>query len=145
MSEEKRELLGLKGRLAHFESALRLIGGANATGAIAAGAAFHAFSQNAAVQDSVKTAAILFLFGIFTFVIGYAGLFLTTLDIEHSLYKNDEPLWPEYLFWKPTKSAEEYRKAAQREFIVAVFVGLASFVLFFAGLAHVLTMAIRLQ
>jgi hypothetical protein len=38
MTETKPERLGLRGRLAHFESGLRLLGGANATGAIAAGA-----------------------------------------------------------------------------------------------------------
>jgi hypothetical protein len=37
MSDEKPERLGLRGRLAHMESGLRLLGGANATGAIAAG------------------------------------------------------------------------------------------------------------
>jgi len=87
--------LGLRGRLANFESTLRLLGGSNATGAIAAGAAFHAFEKNADVQSAVKTAAVLFLFGIFTFVIGYAGLFLTTHDIDHSLHQKDEPTWPD--------------------------------------------------
>lgn len=144
MTDTKSERLGGRGRIAQFESALRLLGGANATGAIAAGAAFHAFAQNADVQSSVKLAAILFLFGIFTFVFAYAFLFFTTFDIEHSLYKIDEPTWPEYLFWKPTKSAEDYRKTAKREFIVATFSGLASFVCFLVGLASVLLMAIHL-
>jgi hypothetical protein len=145
MSEIKSsERLGLRGRLAHFESTLRLLGGANATGAIAAGAAFHAFEKNADVQSAVKTAAVLFLFGIFTFVIGYVGLFLATHDIDHSLHQKDEPTWPEYLFWIPTKSAEEYRKAAKREFIVTIFGGLASFILFLIGLAYVLMMAAQL-
>jgi hypothetical protein len=145
MTETKSERLGLKGRIAHLESALRLIGGANATGAIAAGAAFHAFAQNADVQSSVKLAAVLFLFGIFTFVIAYMGLFMMTLDIEHSLHKEGDETWPEYLFWKPAKSAAEYRAAAKKEFGVAIFVGLASFVCFFVGLASVLMMAIHLQ
>jgi hypothetical protein len=144
MADTKSERLGLRGRLAHFESALRLLGGANATGAIAAGAAFHAFAQNADVQSSVKVAAVLFLFGIFTFVIAYMFLFFTTLDIEHSLYKSGKSTWPEYLFWKPTKSAEDYREAAKREFIAATFSGLASFVFFLVGLGKVLMMAIHL-
>jgi hypothetical protein len=145
VTDTKSERLGLKGRMAHFESALRLIGGANATGAIAAGAAFHAFAQNAGVQSSVKAAAILFLSGIFTFLIAYFFLFFTTLDIENALYKGEKSTWPEYLFWKPEKSAEDYRKAAEREFIVASFAGLASFVCFTVGLASVLWMTINLQ
>jgi hypothetical protein len=82
----------------------------------------------------MKAAAVLFLFGIATFVIAYAFLFLTTHDVDHSLHKDGEPTWPEYLFWVPTKSAEEYRKQAKRELVVTMFSGLASFVLFFAGL-----------
>jgi hypothetical protein len=145
MSEEKPERLGLRGRLAHFESTLRLLGGANATGAIAAGAAFHAFEKNVDVQNAVKTAAILFLFGVFTFATAYAFLFFTTHDIDHSMHADGKPTWPDYLTWVPTKSAEEYRKQAKWEFIVAMFSGLASCVLFFSGLGFILAMAIHLQ
>ena len=54
------------------ELALKLLGGANATGALAAGAAYHAFATNAAAQSSIKLAAGLFLFGIFAFAHAYA-------------------------------------------------------------------------
>jgi uncharacterized membrane protein YhaH (DUF805 family) len=134
MSEEKPERLGLRGRLAHLESTLRLLGGANATGAIAAGAAFHAFDKNMDVQNAVKVAAVLFLFGIFTFAVAYASLFMATHDIDHSLHKEGEATWPEFLFWVPTKSPEQYKKQAKWEFIVAMLSGLASFVFFFVGL-----------
>jgi hypothetical protein len=145
MGEEKPERLGLRGRLAHIESTLRLLGGANATGAIAAGAAYHAFDKNVDVQDAMKSAGVLFLFGVAAFVIAYAFLFFTTHDVDHSLYKEGEPTWPEYLFWVPTKSTEEYRKQAKRELVVTIFGGLASFVLFFTGLGVILTMAVHLQ
>jgi hypothetical protein len=145
MSEEKSERLGLRGRLAHIESTLRLLGGANATGAIAAGVAFHAFENNTDVQNAVKVAAILFLFGIFTFAIAYAFLAMTILDVDHSLYKEGAETWPEYLFWVPNKRAEEYKKAAYREFVVVAFGLLASFVLFMIGLGFILSMALRLQ
>jgi hypothetical protein len=85
MSDQER--LGLRGRLAHMESALRLLGGANATGAIAGGVALHAFESNVEIQSAVKLAAVLFLFGIFTFVLAYAAFFLTIEDIDHSLHK----------------------------------------------------------
>ena len=145
MSDEKPKRLGLRGRLASFESTLRLLGGANATRAIAAGAAFHAFDKNMDVQNAVKGAAVLFLFGIFTFVIAYAFLFFTIHDIDHSMHKEGESTWPEYLFWVPNKSAEEYKKAAYREYIVTFFGILASFVLFMSGLGFILTMAVHLQ
>jgi hypothetical protein len=69
MTETKSERLGLRGTLTLFESALRLLGAANATGAITAGAALHAFAQEAAapVQNGVKLAVLLFLCGVFAF------------------------------------------------------------------------------
>jgi hypothetical protein len=145
MSDEKPERLGLRGRLAHIESTLRLLGGANATGAIAAGVAFHTFENNADVQNAVKFAAILFLLGIVTFAIAYGFLFLTTHDIDHSFHKEGEPTWPEYLFWVPDKSSEKYKEAAYREFVVVGFGLLVSFVLFMVALSVILWMAIHLQ
>jgi hypothetical protein len=143
MTETDR--LGLRGRLASLESTIRLLGGANTTGAIAAGAAYHAFEKNAEIQNAVLTAAVFFLFGILTFVFAYAALFFTTHDIDHSMYKEGEPSWPEYLFWKPTKTAEEYKTAAKRELTVTVFGALASFVLFMFGLYFVLSMAVQFK
>lgn len=139
------EQLGLRGILTYYESLLRLIGGANATGAIAAGAALHAFADNADLQSSVKLAGVLFLFGVFTFAIALMVLFVATFEIDHALHKPDEPTWPTYLFWVPQKSVDEYRKEAQRMLVIGSFVGLASFALFMSGLASVLIMAVRLQ
>jgi hypothetical protein len=145
MSEKNTERLGLRGRLAHLESALRLLGGANATGAIAGGVAFHAFETNAEIQSAVRSAAVLFLFGIFTFTIAYAALFIATDDIDRSMHKPGDETWPEYLFWIPSKSPEQYKTTGKWEFTVAIFGGLASFVLFLCGLAAILFMAIHLQ
>jgi|ERR1700730_14799386 len=145
MSDEKPERLGLRGRLAHIESTLRLLGGANATGAIAAGVAFHTFEKNVDVQNAVKTAAVLFLFGIFAFTVAYVALFQATEDIDHSMHKSDEETWPEYLFWVPTMSAEKYKTQVKREFVFTILGGLLSFVFFLTGLLWILNMAIHLQ
>jgi hypothetical protein len=67
------------------------------------------------------------------------------LKIDYSMYKQGEETWPEYLFWVPTRSAEEYKARAQRVFGVALFIGLASFVLFIVGLAIILFMASNFQ
>jgi hypothetical protein len=93
----------------------------------------------------LKAAAVLFLFGIFPSLVAYAFLFFTIEDVDHSLHKEGEETWPEYLFWVPTKSAEEYKKAAYREFVVTGFGLLASFVLFTVGLWFILSMVLRMQ
>jgi hypothetical protein len=141
MGDEKNDRLGLRGRLAHMESALRLLGGANATGAIAAGVAFHTFENNADIHNAMKASLSLFLFGVFAFTIAYAALFVATEDIDRSMHKQGEETWPEYLFWVPTKSAEEYKTMVKWEFGVALFSGLASFSIFIVGLAVILAMA----
>jgi uncharacterized membrane protein YhaH (DUF805 family) len=143
MTENRDDRFGWRARFAHFESTLRLLGGANTTGAITAGAAFHAFEKNLDVQGSVKVAAVLFLFGIFTFVISYATLFMAIHDIDHSL-EEGKPNWPEDLFWAPTKSAEDYRKSAKLQFGVSMLAALASFILLFVGLGMVVMMGARL-
>ena len=144
-AEEKPERLGLRGRIAHIESAMRLLGGANTTGAIAAGAAFHAFEKNLEVQNAVATAAVLFLFGIFAFIFAYIFWFMTIDYIDQSLHKEGEPTWPEHLWWVPSKSAEEYKKTAYWHFVGAAVVSLASFILFIIGFAYILVMATRLK
>jgi hypothetical protein len=144
MADEKSDKLGLRGRLAHIESTLRLLGGANATAALAAGAALHAFENNAYVLGTLKVVAALFLLGVFAFVVSYVGLFTATHDIDHSLYKESEPTWPEYLWWRPLKTAEGYRKAALREFAISALGALVSFIVFVSGLGIILSLAARL-
>jgi hypothetical protein len=141
MGDEKNDRLGLRGRLAHMESALRLLGGANATGAIAAAVAFHTFESHADIQNAVKTAVVLFLFGVFAFAIAYTALFFTTEEIDRSMHKQGEETWPEYLFWVPTKSAEEYKTMVKWMLGIALFGGLASFSFFIVGLLVILAMA----
>ena len=145
MGDDKDNRLGLRGKLAHMELALRLLGGANATGAIATGIAFHTFENNADIQIAMKTAVVLFLFGVFTFTIAYAALFLATDVIDYSMHKQGEETWPEYLFWVPDKSAEEYKTMAKWEFGIALFGGLASFSIFIVGLLVILAMATHFQ
>ena len=107
--------------------------------------ALHAFEKNTDIQNAVKTAAVLFLFGIVAFTLAYAGLFIATEDIDRSLHTKDGPTWPEYLWWEPKKTPEQHKKAALRAFAVAVFGGLASFLLFSLGLSAILSMAIELK
>jgi hypothetical protein len=95
-------------------------------GLLQAAVAFHTFESHADIQTAVNTAIILFLLGIFTFTIAYMALFIATDNIDHSMHKQGEETWPEYLFWVPDKSAEEYKTMAKWEFGIALFGGMAS-------------------
>jgi hypothetical protein len=132
--------LGLRGTLTLFESALRLIGGANATGAIAAGAAYHAFAGKAEVQASIKWAATLFLIGVFAFTLSYASWFMTSLDFDRSLTEKGgfDDLFP------PVRSREHYRKSGKITFFMTLAFGIASFGCFLFGLGDAITMVTRL-
>jgi hypothetical protein len=143
-SGTKSERLGLRGTFAFFESALRLVGGANATGAIAAGVAFHAFAQNADMQWSVKAAAVSFLFGIFAFIFGYMLLLISALHMNFSLYERDEKGGPDQVLWARKDSPEEYRERAKKEFWRAQIVGFVSFICFLGGLSSALALAVSL-
>ncbi len=143
MTETKSERLGLRGLLALTDSALRLLGGANATGAIAAGAAFHALEKYGDAQRAVKWAAIAFLFGILSFVVGYVGWYVATLEIDMSLRKVDEP-GPEEIFLISHKSVEDHRRHARGNFILMSFAGLCSFVCFILGLGIVINSVVAL-
>jgi hypothetical protein len=66
------ERLGIRGTLTLVENALKLLGGANATGALAVGVAYHTFSASTSNQTTVKVAGILFLIGVALFAVAYA-------------------------------------------------------------------------
>lgn len=110
-----------------------MLGAANATGAITAGAAFHAFPQATSALNMVKLAAILFLCGIFTFVIAYIFWFVTTVEMDHSLHNPDEAVGPEQIFWVRDKTVKEYRESGKKKFIGAAISGLVSFIFFIGG------------
>ena len=141
MTETKPERLGVRGQLALCESALRLLGAANATGVIAAGAAFHALEKYGHVLWYVKQAAICFLFGVLTFVVGYVCWFWAAVDMDLSLREPDDPEEP--LLVKP-KSAKEHRRASKRGFNFMLVAGAVSFCFFLLGLIVVMMVSVRL-
>ena len=144
MTDTKLERLGLRGILALFESGLRLLGGANTTGAIASGAAFHAFAGTADAQNAVKVSGLLFLFGIFAFIIAYVCWFLLAFEVEQSL-RDPTATEAEKIFWSAQiRGAEEYRRTARRYFMGTVFIGLVSFTFLMAGFGKLLSMAVHL-
>src|SRR5215470_14144629 len=94
MGEEKPERLGVKGTLALYESALRLLGAANATGLLSAGAAFYVFDKN----TDLKVMAVIFLVGIIAFGVGYIFWVIVNIDLDHALQGSGDDARVETLF-----------------------------------------------
>jgi hypothetical protein len=135
------ERLGVRGTFAIYDATLRLLGGANTTGALTAGVAFHAFEANPNIQGSMKTTAVLFLAGVLMFTIAYIGWFTTIFYIDFTMREIGEPA-PEDLWFPRVKTFEQNRKDARIGFLVMVLAGLASFALFMFGLGQVLLLGL---
>jgi hypothetical protein len=82
---KESERLGARGTLTLVENALKLLGGANATGALSVGVAYHTFSANTSHQTTIKVAGILFLLGVALFVVAYVLWFMTSIEWDQSL------------------------------------------------------------
>jgi hypothetical protein len=143
MADTKSDRLGVRGTLALIESALKLVGGANATGALSAGVAYHAFIANQLIQQSVARAGVLFLFGVFFFMVAYLCWFFTSVEMDLSLRVKGEE-GPEEALFKGVKTPERSRTSAQRAFLMCAISGAASFSFFALGLALVLQLGIKL-
>jgi hypothetical protein len=139
MSDHRR--LDLKGVFDVYQSTLRLIGAANATGAITAGAAFHALDKTPEAQQFIKVEALIFLMGVLFFAASYAGLFIALAQINNYLaatQTTERTEW-EKIFIGPAKDTpDKYLSEAKTSWIGAVLFGLCSFALFMAGLLFVL-------
>ena len=136
--------LGLRGTFNLIESTLRIIGGANATGALASGAAFHAFHGNVDAQLYIKTAGVLFLLGVIAFCVAFAGCFCSAVEADKSL-RLDEGAGAEKILWpNETGTVEEIQKQARNHFIIAMLSGLFSAAFFLFGLLSAIGLALRL-
>jgi hypothetical protein len=142
MAEEKPERLGVKGTLALFESALRLLGAANATGFLATGAAFHAFGSHPALTGI----AAFFLLGLVTFMVEYGAWFFINLDLDRAFQKSKDDPRLDALFPRiKKKSAEDILKGVRRSAGVMYMTGLFSFVFFGLGLLLVAQFVLSLE
>ena len=89
MSDKKSERLGLRGVLNLIESTLKLIGGANATGAITAGAALHTLGQKEEMLGSIQFAAVVFLLGLTFFAVAYMFWVMTSIEMDNVVRADD--------------------------------------------------------
>jgi hypothetical protein len=138
MADPRSDRLGLRGTLTLIESAFRLVGGANATGLLASGVAYHAFSTNVDAQGTIKWTAVLFLVGVMSFTVSYVLWLMASVELDQSLGPGENELF------RTTKSPEEHRKTGMSFFVVSVFLALASFVCFVLGPLGALRLATKL-
>jgi hypothetical protein len=142
MSDDKR--LRLKGLLEFYAATLRIVGAANATGAIASGVAFQAFEKLPGAQPAIKNIAIAFLLGVFAFAISHLALFLTQMEMNLYFMGSKKLTEWEKIFWVVSKPRRTYLLSAKKDLIVGIFAGLGSFVLFLFGLGLAITFALGL-
>ena len=141
MGEEKPERLGVKGTLALYGSALRLLGAANTTGLIAAGAAFHVFDKN----TDLRVMAVIFLVGIIAFGVGYIFWVSVNIDLDHALQESGDDTRVETLFpFIKERTAEFCLRSAKQGVTVMYAAALISLVCFCLGLLAVLRLAVGL-
>jgi hypothetical protein len=134
--------------IAIYNSGLRLIGAANATGALAAGAAFQAFEKRPEAQSSIKTIIVFFFAGVVAFTISQFAIFLMQSYMNNYFRRQSGPSeWEKAIFSnggiKPT-ATKDYLRMARIDLIVTSFSGLFSLIMFIFGLGFVAQFLIAL-
>jgi hypothetical protein len=138
MSEDEEQRF--KNWLEIYISNLRLLGAANATAVLAAGAAFQAFEKRPEAQSSIKLIIGFFFAGIVTFTISQIAIFL--LQSHMNIYferQKEAAKWKVILYEAGINKSttEQITRMARHNLIVIGFAGLASLVLFLVGLGFV--------
>jgi uncharacterized protein YqhQ len=126
-----------KAYIAIYSSGLRLVGTANATGALAAGAAFQAFEKRPEAQSSLKIIIGFFFAGIVAFAISQMAMFLVQLYMSNYFRRQSKPSDWEAIFLdgqRKEAAASDYLRMVRYDLIVITFSGLLSLILFLFGL-----------
>ncbi|MGA8615106.1 MAG: hypothetical protein WB760_26195 [Xanthobacteraceae bacterium] len=133
----------LRDTLDQTTSTLRMLGTANATGALAAGAAFQSFAAHPEIQMSIKIALLAYLFGIVLFALSYVILLDASIEADFFTMASEERVKWEEIFWLLKKNPGVYAKSAKRAFSAALLFGGASAACFLGGLLYTITLVIR--
>jgi hypothetical protein len=143
--DERRAGFGLSDFLEFVMASMRLLGAANATGGIAAGAAFHAFKDIAHMQTEITNCVVYFLAGVGTFTFAYIGLFMSKFEFftYFSGPQKDRKEWE--VLTGVFRGPDIHLKVAAWAFGGGLFMGVASLVLFIFGLGSALQLSIRLM
>jgi hypothetical protein len=115
------------------------VGRANATGALAAGAAYQAFDKKPEGQSTIKVLVVLFLMGVMLFALSQIAMLLTQQNMELYFLKLRKPSEWEKAFWNTERRQEEYNPLvmAKRSLFFMMFLGMASLACFLLGLISV--------
>jgi hypothetical protein len=135
--------LKFKGLMDIWIASLRLLGAANATGALAAGAAFQAFDKKPEGQSTIKVLVVLFLIGVVLFALSQIAMFFTQVNMEFYFLRLREPSEWEKAFWNTEGQQQQHNPLvmAKRGYILMTFLGMASLACFLLGLLLVTVFA----
>ena len=142
--DAQSQKLGLRGVLEVYTTSARMVGTANATGAIAGGVAFNALGQNTLLQGSIKVAIGLFLAGILAFTISYVALMIGTIQMDNYFMASKDLSDWEKVIWPQKKKPNVFLTSARRNIIAGLAMGFLSFVCFLIGLANVFVTVVHL-
>jgi hypothetical protein len=125
--------LKFKGLMDIWTASLRLLEAANATGALAAGAAYQAFDKKPEIQSTIKVLVVLFLMGVMLFTLSQIVMFVTQQNMELYFIRLRGPSEWEKVFWNQ-QEAYNPLVMAKRGYLFMMFVGMASLACFLLGL-----------
>jgi hypothetical protein len=117
-----------------YSSGVRSLGAANATGALAAGAAYQAFEKRPDVQSSIKEIIVMFFAGIIAFTVSQIAIHLAQIYMERYFRQSTEPADWEGTIFGNKRPDENYLRMVSHDFVVLGFAMIASLVLFLFGL-----------
>jgi hypothetical protein len=120
-----------------WTGSLRLLGTANATGALAAGAAYQAFDKKPDIQSEMKVLVFLFLLGVISFALSQIGMFNTQMSMAIYFQRSRESCEWEKVFWKIERQQQQQPDplvVAKWGYILMFFLGIASLSCFLLGL-----------
>jgi hypothetical protein len=122
-----------------WTASLRLLGAANATGALAAGAAYQAFDKKPDGQSTIKVLIVVFLMGVMLFTLSQIAMFVTQQNMEFYFLRLKEPTEWEKVFWNIAKQRQQHDPlaAAKTGYLFMGFFGMASLACFLLGLVLV--------
>jgi hypothetical protein len=135
--------LKFKGLMDIWTGSLRLLGAANATGALAAGAAFQAFEKKPEGQSNIKILIVVFLMGVMLFTLSQIVMFVTQQNMEFYFLRLREPTEWEKVFWNIAKQRQQDDPlvAAKTGYLFMGFFGMALLACFLLGLILVTVFA----
>jgi hypothetical protein len=110
-----------------YNSGLRLLGAAHATGALEAGAAFQAFDKRPELQSSIKIILGFFFAGIVTFTISQMAMILMQLSMSNYFRRQNERSEWETIFsdGKNLTSIKDYLRITRQNLIIIGLNGFA--------------------